>query len=267
MIAITKNDIPLLQFSNLSGFGELFHFTTTREGGESQDNYHSFNLGFHSGDIPECVSRNRMVLNKALEINQDQVIFPKQTHSAAIKTINADFLDIDKNGRELFLSETDALITNCKGICIGIKTADCVPLLLFDQKKQVIAAIHAGWRGTAQSIAFIAVNRMIFEFNSDPKDIIAGIGPSISPEVYEVGREVWSQFDPPYYRSNGSDSKDKRLLNLWEANRDQLIMAGIPAEQIELAGLCTFSNREAFFSARRDGIKTGRMASGIMLMT
>ena len=266
MISTIKNGIPLLQFSNLSGFNDLFHFTTTREGGESRDNYHSFNLGFHSGDIPERVSRNRMVLNNALEINHNQVIFPKQTHSATIKTIRAEFLNIEENERKLFLSETDALITNCKGICIGIKTADCVPVLLFDQKRKVIAAIHAGWRGTAQCITSLAIKRMIAEFNSDPEDIIAGIGPSISPEVYEVGPEVWSQFDPLYYQSNGLDSMDKRLLNLWKANSDQLIQAGIPAEQLELAGACTYSNKEAFFSARRDGIKTGRMASGIMII-
>ena len=255
----------MLQFSNLSGFTDLMHFTTTREGGESSENYSSLNLGFNSGDKEENVYQNRTTLCNALEINQKQIIFPKQTHSATIKTICADFFDSEENEKKAFLSETDAIVTDLKGVCIGIKTADCVPVLLFDQKKKVIAAIHAGWRGTVQHITYLAVKRMIFEFKSDPGDIIAGIGPSISPDVYEVGTEVWAQFDPLYYRSNGSESNDKRLLDLWKANRDQLIGAGVPVNQIELAELCTFSNPNTFFSARRDGAKTGRMASGILL--
>jgi len=256
----------LLQFSNLSGFTDLFHFTTTREGGVSSENYSSLNLGFNSGDKEESIYQNRSLLCNALEINQNQIIFPKQTHSATIKTIYADFLDSKEDEKKAFLSETDAIITALKEICIGIKTADCVPVLLFDKKQRVVAAIHAGWRGTIQYITHLTVKRMISEFNSDPLDIIAGIGPSISPEVYEVGAEVWSQFDPLYYHPNGSELGDKRLLDLWKANCDQLIGAGVPPIQIELAELCTFSNPDIFFSARRDGIKTGRMATGIMLI-
>jgi polyphenol oxidase len=266
MIATIKNGLPLLQFSNLSGFPDLFHFTTTREGGSSDDKYHSLNLGYNSGDKPGSVTRNRMTLSNALKINQNQLIFPKQTHSATIKTISINYLDAEEGEKKIYLSETDAVITDLKGVCIGVKTADCVPVLLFDQKKKVIAAIHAGWRGTVHNIGYLTVKRLISEFNSDPCDIIAGIGPSISPELYEVGQEVWSQFDPLYFRSNGLEAGDKRLLDLWKANRDQLTGAGIPAKQIELAGLCTFSNPASFFSARRDGAKTGRMATGIMLV-
>jgi polyphenol oxidase len=265
MISIIKNGIPLLQFSNLSAFKELFHFTTTREGGESIDNYASLYLGFNSGDNPGNVHQNRDTLCKALEINQNEIIFPKQTHSATIKTIYADFLRSDENEKKTFLSETDAIITDLKGVCIGVKTADCVPVILFDQKQKVIAAIHAGWRGTVQKITYLTVKQMISEFNSDPNDIVAGIGPSISPEVYEVGTEVWSQFDAPYYQLNGLLSSNKRLLDLWKANLDQLTEVGVPAKQIELAKMCTYSNPGTFYSARRDGAKTGRMATGIML--
>lgn len=265
MTGTIKNNIQLLQFSNLSCFTDLVHFTTTRGGGNSIDKYSSFNLGYNSGDIEVSVLQNRDRLCNTLDINQNQLIFPKQTHSATIKTIGTNYLNAEENERKIFLSETDAIITDLKGVCICVKTADCVPVLLYDQKKKVIAAIHAGWRGTVQRITYLSVIRMISEFNSDPSDIIAGIGPSISPEVYEVGPEVWSQFDSLYIKSNGSLSTDKRFLDLWKANQDQLIGAGISADQIELAGLCTFSNPDTFFSARRDGVKTGRMATGIML--
>jgi polyphenol oxidase len=265
MIATIKNGIRLLQFSNLSRFTDLVHFTTTREGGISIDKYDSFNLGFNSGDDSNNVSQNRTLLCNILDIKPDHFIFPKQTHSATIKIIGNDYFDNGEHQKKNFLAATDAVITNLKGICIGIKTADCVPILLFDQKRKVIAAIHAGWRGTVQNIASLAVKRMISEFNSDPADIIAGIGPSIGPEVYEVGKEVWTQFDQQYIQPNGSHTGDKRLLDLWKANQDQLIGAGIPSNQIELAGLCTYLNPGTFFSARRDGAETGRMATGIML--
>ena len=106
---------------------------------------------------------------------------------------------------------------------------------------------------------------MADEFGSYPADIIAGIGPSISPEVYEVGPDVYMQFDEEYSTPTNPVRNDKRLLNLWKANREQLINAGIPSDHIEIAGLCTLSDPEGFFSARRDGAKTGRMGSGIMI--
>ena len=107
---------------------------------------------------------------------------------------------------------------------------------------------------------------MMEEFGTDPSDLIAGIGPSISPDVYEVGEEVWRQFDPKFYLASNPDKVDKRLLDLWSANYQQLIKAGVPEEQIEVARICTFSDPDRFFSARRDGIKTGRLATGIMLL-
>lgn len=266
MITLIKNGIPLLQFSNLSGFQGLFHFVTTREGGVSTGKYSSFNLGFNSDDNPEQVLRNRSILCEAINIKPDQIIFPKQTHSPTVKIIRREYLKSDELEKKAFLMETDAVITNTLGVCLGIKTADCVPILLYDSKNKVIAAVHAGWRGTLKGILTKTIKSMISEFNTAPTDIIAGIGPSISPGVYEVGQEVWSQFDPQYIHMNDNISGDKRLLDLWKANHDQLTRAGISANQVEIAEICTYSNPYTFFSARRDGPKTGRMASGIMLL-
>ena len=257
--------MPVLQFANLGKFSELLHFSTTRVGGSSTGNYSSLNLGFNSGDYPRNVIANQLLLSEVLDIDPMRMIFPKQTHTATIKTITSDFLGLDKASQKYFLNETDALITNLKGISIVVKTADCVPVLLFDSKQKVIAAVHAGWRGTVQNILLKTIQKMAEEFGSEQSDILAGIGPSISPEVYEVGEEVWKQFDPEFYRATNPAKPDKRLLDLWSANFHQLIMAGVPAHQIEIAGICTFSDPDRFFSARRDGIKTGRMATGIMI--
>jgi len=265
MISVVKNKLTFLQFANLNHFPELFHFSTTRDGGISTENYSSLNLGFNSGDLHENVIGNRIRLCAALHIMPDQLVFPKQTHTATIKMITAGFFDRDKEAQKDFLNETDAVITDIQGACVAVKTADCVPVLLYDPKRKVVAAVHAGWRGTVQNIVLVTIHKMIKEFGTDPSDLIAGIGPSISPEVYEVGEEVWKQFDTEFYLASNPEKADKKLLDLWSANYQQLIKAGVPAEQIEVARTCTLSDPDQFFSARRDGIKTGRMATGIMI--
>lgn len=265
MISVAKNELSVLQFTNLSQFPELFHFSTTRIGGCSAENYRSLNLGFNSGDHPVAVTENRIKLCNSLEIDPECLVFPKQTHTATIKTISTNFFELGNENRRHFLNETDAVITNLKGVCVAIKTADCVPVLLFDYKRRVVAAVHAGWRGTVQNIVSKTIQKMATEFGTEPSDLYAGIGPSISHEVYEVGEEVWKQFNTTFYSETNPAKTGKRLLSLWSANFQQLIMSGIPANQIEIARTCTFSNPDRFFSARRDGLNTGRMASGIMV--
>lgn len=265
MIYVSKNELSVLQFANLSRFSELLHFSTTRVGGCSTNNYSSLNLGYNSGDLPGNVVANRIKLSTVNEISPDRLVFPKQTHSATVKTITSLFFDQDKESRKRFLNETDAVITDLQGVCVAVKTADCVPILLFDPKRKVVAAVHAGWRGTVQNIVSMTINKMVKEFGCEPSSLFAGIGPSISPEVYEVGEEVWKQFAPEFYHATNPVKPDKRLLNLWNANYHQLIIVGVPDDQIEVARMCTWSDSSRFFSARRDGAKTGRMATGIMI--
>ncbi len=265
MISVVKNKFPVLHFENLSKFPELVHFSTTRVGGSSTGNYSSLNMGFNSGDLAGNVIANRNIICAALEINPDRLIFPKQTHTATVKTITNGFFELGKEAQKHFLNETDALITNLNGVCVAVKTADCVPILLFDPKRKVVAAVHAGWRGTVQGIVLVTIQKMTAEFGTDLSDLFAGIGPSIIPEVYEVGEEVWKQFEPEFYLPVIPAKPDKRLLDLWKANLTQLIIAGVPPSQVEVARTCSLSDPGRFFSARRDGIKTGRMATGIMI--
>jgi YfiH family protein len=264
MIRSTVGNLPVLQFENLSAFREIRHFSTTREGGVSSGSYASLNLGGSSGDQQAAVSENRSILCSSLHLDSSHLIFPKQTHTVNVKSITEEFLSFPADLKKNYLAETDALITNVKGLAIMVKTADCVPILLFDSKKLIIAAVHAGWRGTTGGIVSKTVEKMKEDFNCNPEDIFAGIGPSISPEVYEVGPDVWEQFSPEFYQLIDK-KEDKRLLNLWKANMGQLIESGIPRKNIELAEICTLSNPSLFFSARRDGAKTGRMATGIMI--
>jgi YfiH family protein len=151
-----------------------------------------------------------------------------------------------------------------------VQTADCVPILLFDPEKKVVAAVHAGWRGTVSKILAKTVGQMVEKFDCQPSDIVAGIGPSIHMHAYEVGAEVVEAVQDNFGNSTAllkpSLTEGKAFFDLWEANKTILIESGIPEENIEVMGLCSFEHADLFYSARRDGIDTGRMVSGIRLL-
>ena len=139
-------------------------------------------------------------------------------------------------------------------------------ILLYDASRQVIAAVHAGWRGTVGRIVEKTLEVMKSQYETECQDIIACIGPSISLESFEVGDEVYDAFAKAGFDMNGIARRyEKWHLDLWEANRMQLLAHGVLPENIEVAGICTYQNHEDFFSARRLGIKSGRILSGIMM--
>ncbi|MFT5917042.1 MAG: YfiH family protein [Flammeovirgaceae bacterium] len=262
-----SNKLPLYQFENFSQFNEIRHYVSTRAGGVSEGNgLDTLNVSFMADNKREAVIENRKRITKAISISPSKLIFPSQTHEDNIVLVDSTF---SANSYQK-MTCTDALITNQKGFCVSIVTADCVPVLLFDSKKKVVSAVHAGWRGTVKMIAQKAVLKMQADFDSKPKDIWVGIGPSISPEVYEVGNEVIAEFIKAFGTKQGLVSNEmtdgKGFVNLWEANKRQLTEIGIPESQIEIAGICTYSNPETFFSARRNTGKGGRFASGIYLV-
>lgn len=155
------------------------------------------------------------------------------------------------------IGEGDALITDRQGVRLAIRTADCIPVLLVDPLRRAVAAIHAGWRGTLAAISSSAVHRMHTAFGSRPDDIHAAIGPGIGVCCFEVGAEVGGLFQ--------AEVTEKVHLNLPELNRAQLLEVGVPARQIEVAGLCTRCQESEFHSFRRDRERAGRMVSSIMI--
>jgi len=169
------------------------------------------------------------------------------------------------------ISEADPFrpFTNEPGLFLCVQTADCVPILLFDPEKKVVAAVHAGWRGTIQKIALATVRKMTEAFGSDPSAILAGIGPSIHMHAYEVGPEVVKAVKENFSNTGAllkpSLNEGKAYFDLWEANKTVLTEAGLEEENIEIMGLCSFEHNDLFYSARRDGIETGRMVSGIRI--
>lgn len=151
--------------------------------------------------------------------------------------------------------EGDALITNRPGLAISIRTADCYPILLADPRNRAIAAIHAGWRGTAGRIVCEALEKMKVEFGTEPSDVLAAIGPGIGVCCYEVGDEVARKFG----------FSGRINLDLAAENRDQLESSGVSAHNIEALGVCTFCDAERIFSYRREKEKAGRMTSFIQI--
>ena len=264
-----NNDIRMLGFRSMISCPNISHFVTTRSGGCSNGKYTSLNCWYSSGDKPENVERNMDIVCNALPQKPRKLIVPNQMHSSEFKIINSSFNRLNDDERDEFLFGVDALITREPKICISVSTADCIPVLLYDQRKQIVAAIHAGWRGTVGQIVKNTVQAMKDNFQCDARDLIAGIGPGICAENFEVGEEVYLDFAIAGFNMDSISYLNKQTLkhhiDLCEANRIQLLEAGIQASNIELAGLCTYREEGTFFSVRRSGPYTGRMVSGIML--
>lgn len=252
--------------SLLSKYKTLCHFTTTIKGGVSEGNYASFNLGLYSGDSIDNVMENRSRLASAIGLPLENLFFPYQTHHDKIYVIDREFLEYSQQKKEELLSGIDALITNLPSVCIGVTTADCVPVLLFDPKRKVFAAVHAGWRGTVSNIVEKTIDKMKTYFGVMPADILAYIGPSISKEIFEVGDEVVLAFENAGFDVStigDIDNETKKMhIDLVLANKILLRKSGVLLENIDMSNICTYKSRLSMFSARRQTINSGRMITG-----
>ncbi|MGK7396927.1 MAG: peptidoglycan editing factor PgeF [Candidatus Cyclobacteriaceae bacterium M3_2C_046] len=258
MIKKNQAGLPLFNFASFSRFSKVDHFVTSRSGGMSENS--TLNLSLNTEEPLENALGNRKILAEALGINPSQLLFPKQCHTSQVKIIQSATPLPD-------LDQTDALVTNVPGLYLSVLVADCVPILLYDPVNEVIGAVHSGWRGTAGKILSSTIKAMQEVYDSLPENIIAGIGPSISAGVYEVGTEVIQAFQQAFPDNSFTrpvrNKPGHAFCNLWQANRWQLIQSGVPDSQIEIGGLCTYTSNELFFSARKGD--WGRFAAGIMI--
>ena len=253
------SDKRMLEYRQMKSYSNISCFSTTRYGGYSGGNYASFNCTHYCGDRVEHVVQNKDLLCSLLSPRPTALVIPRQTHSTNVKVITSP-------DDMLHLEGVDALVTRLSGFCLCVSTADCIPVMLYDKEKLVVAAIHAGWRGTVGRIVEKTLDVMNKSYGTDEKDIIACIGPGISLESFEVGDEVYRAFEEAGFDMSLIAKKyAKWHIDLWEANRLQLMNLGVKEENIEIAGICTYQSYESFFSARRLGIQSGRILSGIML--
>ena len=234
-------------------------FSTTRKGGVSTGNYSSFNISHYCNDRLKNVQENRNRLSLLLDIPSERIIVPRQVHLTAVQAVTSHTKNTD-------LEDIDAVITNERQLCIGISTADCVPILLYDTTKQAIGAVHAGWRGTVGKIVCKTIQKMQEHYNSFPQDLKAIIGPSISKEAFEVGDEVYDAFATAgFTMSEIAERREQWHIDLWAANFKLLVATGVKMENISVANICTYNHYDTFFSARRLGINSGRIYTGILL--
>ena len=261
---------PVLHLYDLGP--EVTAFSTTRHGGVGTGNYASFNINYYCGDREEDIVANRKALCQLLGIDASCLVYPHQTHGDAVAIIDRQWMAecpqvlSAELGPKGCLEGIDAVMTNLKGVCIGVSTADCIPILLYDGAHHACCAVHAGWRGTVKRIVQKAVKAMASTYGSCPQQLRAVIGPGISLESFEVGDEVYEQFaQAGFDMARMARKYEKWHIDLWACNKQQLIEAGVPETGILVAGICTYIHHDDFFSARRLGINSGRIFSGIML--
>ena len=256
----------MLEYSLNKLYSDIFCFSTTRHGGLSSGNYASFNCNWYCGDQQERVEKNQELLRRMIPVEQVELLIPRQVHSSSVLTIDEDFLSADEAARAEQMDGVDALITDRRGECLCISTADCIPVLCYDPVNHAVAAIHAGWRGTVSRIVSKTIKAMQQAYATAPSDVWAIIGPGISLQAFEVGNEVYDRFSEAGFDMDRIARRyQKWHIDLWEANRIDLLDAGVTDVHIELSGVCTFNECDDFFSARRLGIKSGRILSGIVM--
>ena len=271
-IGMTKSNLdleqPVLVFRNDYENHSCFRFTTTRHGGVSRGEYASFNLSTHCGDCQENVLRNRHILCEKLDVDDSLLFVPRQVHGDGIVVIDDSFLSAydPENGR--CLPDCDALVSPLDDVCLGVTTADCVPVVFYCSDPSVVAVSHAGWRGTGKKIVNKVIASMTSIYGCNPENIEVTLFSCISKEVYEVGEEVVQAIKDTGIDMTGvalpGKGSGSYYLDLILANRRQLLLSGIPENRIEIIGDCTYSRQDDLFSARRQGIASGRILSGIV---
>ena len=245
---------------------EVTAFSTTRHGGTGEGRYATFNINEYCGDTVEHTSDCRRRLAEVLGIEEYNIIMPHQTHGINPRIIGKEFLSLPQSVQRMLLEDVDSVLTDVPGICIGVSTADCVPVLLHDADHNAVAAVHAGWRGTVKSVVLRAVTEMRLAYGSEAAKLKAIVGPAISMKNFEVGDEVYDAFlETKMPMDSIARREDKWHIDLPQCNRLQLMMAGVKEENIFMRGICTYDNAADYFSARRLGKESGRIFSGIVI--
>lgn len=241
-------------------------FSSTRHGGFSEGAYGKFNINPYVGDTEIAVEKNTTMLCDWLGIERSHLVLPHQTHGTEVRVIGEEFFSLPLSVRAMLLEGVDALVTTQINACIGVSTADCIPILIYDEVLHVVAAVHAGWRGTVKRIVEKTVQVMQTVYDCSPSTLKACLGPGISLDSFEVGDEVYQEFVVAGFDMNGIARKEEKWhINLPECNRLQLLKAGVKAENIIVSDICTMKQSSDYFSARKHGVESGRIFTGITL--
>jgi YfiH family protein len=251
-----KNGLPYFEIPEMTKLGWVQHAFLTRKGGVSLPPFDTLNLSDSNGDQDENVFQNKNLISKAFGFDLNRLILLHQIHQDQILLLREPLSTLPT------YLEYDALITNASNSFLGILTADCVPIFMVDQKRKVIAAIHAGRQGTALHITTKVLKKMEEEFGCSPQDLLITVGPSIGFCCYEIDEKV---FSPEWEPFSIPVSDGKMMVDLAHINIAQMENEGIKEEQIFWVDLCTGCHQDLFFSNRKEG-KTGRQLSFIGIL-
>lgn len=264
----SKDEIHVVRVASWANFGWLRHGFSSRAGGGSSvystDETRELNLGFTKDDLELTVAANRAAfLNAVAGDDEGEMVTVRQVHGTEVKLVKAGETGLrTEDGRGAV--QADGLMTAAPGLMLAIQVADCVPVLVADVRSRVVAGFHAGWRGTAAGIVEQGIVRMMAEFGCDPADMLGAVGPSIGACCYTVGDEVRSRFGErfAYAAELFSDREDGMYVDLAEANRRQLVGAGLNVDAVTVLWECTacarVNGRRKYFSHRAERGFTGR---------
>lgn len=272
-----EDTTPYLSYPALEEVEGLIHGISTRLGGVSQGHLSSLNLSYARGDQAQNVSENFTRIASSIGFAVTSMVFSHQTHTTNVRVVTK----ADRgNGfdRPLPYHDVDGLVTNAAGLTLTTFYADCVPLFLIDPVKKVIGLSHSGWRGTVGKIGRVTVETMQEQFDCNPEQMIAAIGPSICQGCYEVSSDVAEVFTKSYDREYWDDilslrqspagttgvplsGGQKYQLNLWKANELVFLEAGIKKEHIYVTDICTCCNPELLYSHRASAGRRGNLAA------
>lgn len=262
LTAHRDGDLLYYGFPQLDALPFIRHGFSTRLGGVSEEVYTAMNLSFGRGDDPERVSENFRRQCEAMGVTADRVVLSKQTHTVRIQNVTGADAGNGVTGPQRY-EDIDGLLTDEPNVVLCTQHADCVPLFLVDPVRRVIGLSHSGWRGTANRMAAVTVERMNRDYGCRPDDLLAGIGPSIGPCCFEVGEDVAAVFEqmPETDETCFGHRGEKATVNLWEINRRLLCEAGVAASNITVTDLCTACHPDVFWSHRVQGKNRGSLAA------
>ena len=270
MQVVERNGVTYLEFPKISSTELVIHGFSTRLGGVSSGIYGTMNLSFTRGDEEEAVSENYRRISSALGVPVESIVTSDQTHTTNVRLVGKEDCGSGVMRQRKF-QDVDGMITDEPGVTLATFYADCVPLYFVDPVHLAIGLSHSGWRGTKDKMGKVTVEAMTEAFGTRPSDLVTAIGPSICQDCYEVSEDVIEEFSVAfeeglhpslfYRKENG-----KYQLNLWEANRQILLEAGVDEKKIQMPNLCTCCNPEFLFSHRASKGKRGNLGAFLMLM-
>ncbi len=267
---VNGEPVQYLVFDRLEQGRGLRHFVSTREGGVSEGSYRSLNVAFHVGDERGRVRANRERLAQATGVPLEWWVCADQVHGTQVAVVTARDRGRGSRDPAAALAATDGLVTRNPDVCCVVQVADCVPILLYEPQARIVGALHVGWRGLAGGVLEAGL-RQVRELGGEAERLLVGLGPAIGGCCFEVGDEVVEALNErtnmaqPGLKSR-QDEPGKWRVNLSAVCATILRGQGVPAENMEDGAFCTCCRDNGrFFSARREGTETGRMAAGIML--